>query len=56
LNTSYNESADAASIKGIWNRADAAKLVSDFETREQTVSQRGFARNTDVPRSTLRYW
>ena len=56
MNTSYNESADAASIKGIWNRADAAKLVSEFETREQTVSQRDFARNTDVPRSTLRYW
>ena len=27
MNISYNESADATSIKEIWNRADAAKLV-----------------------------
>jgi hypothetical protein len=56
LNTSYNESSDAASGKEIWKRADAAKLVADFETREQTVSQRDFVKRTGVPRSTLRYW
>lgn len=56
MNIPYNESADAAITKEIWNRADSAKLVSDFETREQTVSQRDFAKTAGVPRSTLRYW
>jgi hypothetical protein len=56
LKISYIESPDAASGKEIWKRADAAKLVSDFETREQTVSQRDFAKKTGVPRSTLRHW
>jgi hypothetical protein len=56
LNTPYNESSDAASGKEIWKRADAAKLVSDFESREQTVSQRDFSKTTGVPRSTLRHW
>jgi hypothetical protein len=56
LNTPYNESSDAASGKEIWKRADAAKLVSDFESRAQTVSQRDFSKTTGIPRSTLRHW
>jgi hypothetical protein len=53
---SYNESSDAASGKEKWERTDTAKLVSDFESREQTVSQRDFAKRSGVPRSTLRHW
>ena len=56
LKTSYNESPDVAIGKGNWDRADGAKLVSDFEMRNQTISQRDFAQMADVPRSTLRYW
>ncbi len=56
MNTPYSGSPDSASIKEIWNRADAAKLVSDFETRERTISQRDFVKSAGVPRSTLRYW
>jgi len=56
LETSYNESPDVAIGKDKWERADAAKLVSDFETWNQTISQRDFAEMADVPRSTLRYW
>jgi len=56
LNTAYKVSSDTASGKEIWKRADTAKLVSDFESREQTVSQRDFAKKTGVPRSTLRAW
>jgi len=56
MNTSYNESADVAIGNDKWERADTAKLVFDFETREQTLSQRDFAKKADVPRSTLRYW
>ncbi len=56
LKTSYNESPDVAIGKDKWERADTAKFVSDFETRDQTISQRDFAKMADVPRSTLRYW
>jgi hypothetical protein len=56
LNTAYNISSDTASGKEIWKRADTAKLISDFESREQTVSQRDFAKKTGVPRATLRHW
>ena len=56
LKTSYTESSDVANGKDNWGRADAAKLVSAYETRDQTISQRDFAKTTDVPRSTLRYW
>ena len=56
METSYNESPDVAIGKVKWERADAAKLVSDFETWNQTISQRDFAEMVDVPRSTLRYW
>ena len=56
MKTSYNESPDVAIGKDKWERADTARLVSDFETRDQTISQRDFAKMADVPRSTLRHW
>lgn len=56
MNKSYDESPEAARGKEIWDRADTAQLVSAFETRAQTVSQRDFAKTTGVARSTLRYW
>ena len=56
LETSYNELHTVAIGKGKWERADAAKLVSAYEARDQTISQRDFAKRTDVPRSTLRHW
>jgi uncharacterized protein DUF6399 len=56
LETSYNELPDVAIGKDKWERADSAKLVSDYETRDQTISQRDFAEMVNVPRSTLRYW
>ncbi len=56
MKTSYSESPDVAIEKDKWERADTAELVSDFETRNQTISQRNFAKTANVPRSTLRYW
>lgn len=56
MEISYNESCDVAIGKDKWERADAAKLVCDFEARNATISQREFAEMADVPRSTLRYW
>ncbi len=56
MKTIYNESTELANGKDKWERVDAGELVSDFETRDQTISQRDFAKMADVPRSTLRYW
>lgn len=51
----YNESLYVASGNEKWERAITAKLVSDFESRKQTISQRDFSKRTGVARSTLRY-
>jgi len=56
LKASNNESPNVAIGKDKWERANTVKLVSDFETRDQTISQRDFAKMADVPRSTLRHW
>jgi len=55
-NVGYNQPNDLAIGKDKWEPIDAAELVSNFETRVQTISQRDFAEMADVPRSTLRYW
>lgn len=56
MDTLYDESPNVAIGKDRWGRADTAELVSDFETRDLTISQRDFAKRAGVPRSTLRYW
>ncbi|WP_157067555.1 DUF6399 domain-containing protein [Desulfosarcina cetonica] len=56
MKTIYIESSDTASGKQIWKRADTVKLVSDFESREQNVSQRDFAKKAGIARETLRHW
>ena len=52
----YNESGHVTSINRKWERAEIAKLVQDFESRGQAVSQRDFSKNNGIARSTLRYW
>ena len=49
MKASNNESPNVAIGKDKWERANTAKLVSDFETRDQTISQRDFAKMADVP-------
>ena len=56
MDTLYNQTPEVAIGKDKWDRANTAKLVYDFETRDQTVSQRDFAKNADIPRSTIRHW
>ena len=48
MKTSYTESSDVANGKDNWGRADAAKLVSAYETRDQTISQCDFAKTTKL--------
>jgi hypothetical protein len=52
----YNEPGHVASLYNKWERAETAKLVHSYESREPTVSQRDFAKRKGVPRSTLRHW
>ena len=40
----YNESGHVTSINRKWERAEIAKLVQDFESRGQAVSQRDFSK------------
>ncbi len=56
METSYNTLLGVAKGKDKWERAAAAKLVSAYETRDQSISQRDFSEKADVPRSTLLYW
>lgn len=56
MKISYNEPLNVARDTKKCERPDTAKLVSDFESREQTISQREFAKKRGVARSTLRYW
>ncbi len=51
-----NEPGHVASLNKKWERAETAKLVQSYESREPTVSQRDFAKRKGVPRSTLRHW
>ena len=39
-----------------WNRRDIAGFVSGFEQAAPEVSQREFAREHQIPRSTLQFW
>jgi len=56
MNTTNIEPAPLSIVEDKWNRYDAAQIVSDFETRDPSISQRRFAEISDVPRSTLRHW
>ena len=39
-----------------WNRRDVAGFVSEFEQAAPEVSQREFAREYHIPRTTLQFW
>ncbi|MFO7883604.1 MAG: hypothetical protein R6U68_02185 [Desulfobacteraceae bacterium] len=56
MNTLYNESEHVASENRKWERGNTAELVFEFESKEENVSQRDFAKINGVARSTLRYW
>lgn len=49
----YYEAPQRANPKIKWSRDDISKKVIDFETRKLKFSQRKFAKNTGVPRTTF---
>ena len=52
----YNDSIQVASRKIRWKRDDVASIVVDFELAKQKQSQRQFAKEQGVSRTTLQHW
>ncbi len=54
--TIYTEQRPVISKKNLWNRNDVATAIIDFESEKQTLSQRQFAKNVGIPRTTFQHW
>jgi len=52
----YSENSKNANDKIRWTRNDVSQKIVDFETRNPIFSQRDFAKETGVPRTTLQNW
>jgi len=54
----YSESSQKANLKTRWARDDVSKKIIDFQNRKEKLnhSQRGFAKDSGVPRTTLQNW
>ena len=52
----YSESSQKANLKTRWARDDVSKKIIDFQNRKDKFSQRGFAKDNCVPRTTLQNW
>lgn len=56
MSKQYNNSIQDASERIQWERDDVASKIVDFEQAKQKQSQRQFAIQQAVPRSTLQHW
>ncbi len=56
MTQTYNDSIQLANGKIQWKRDDVASVVVDFELAKQKQSQRQFAKNQGVSRTTLQHW
>lgn len=56
MNTLYNDSTEKASGRAKWNRDDVVSKVVEFEKAKHVQSQRQWAGNQGIPRSTLQHW
>ncbi len=56
MNLEYSDSKKVASEKVSWNRDDIVGKIVDFEQAKDRKSQRQFAQEHDIPRSTLQHW
>ncbi len=52
----YSESSQKTNLKTRWARDDVSKKIIDFQSRKDKFSQRGFAKDNGVPRTTLQNW
>ena len=56
MTITYSENSKNANDKSKWTRDDVSQKIVDFETRNPIFSQRDFAKETGVPRTTLQNW
>lgn len=56
MNSKHKNSAEKANKKPQWKRDDAVCKVIDFEQAQAEQSQRQWAVENKVPRTTLQYW
>jgi hypothetical protein len=52
----YDNTVPASSGKTKWKREDVASAIVDFESAKARMSQRQFARETGIRRTTLQHW
>ena len=56
MNTQYDNFPQNANSKIKWSRQEVNIGVIDFLSRKQEISQREFAKENGVPRTTLQNW
>lgn len=56
MTITYSETSQNANDKIKWPRNDVSQKIVDFESRKPKFSQREFAEETGVPRTTLQHW
>ncbi len=56
MNSTYADLSQNANSKIKWSRDDVSTKVMDFTSRKEQLSQRDFARQNNVPRTTLQHW
>lgn len=56
MNKDYTSLRKKSTPKEQWNRGHTAESVIDFEQAKKTQSQREFAQQSGIPRSTLQHW
>lgn len=56
MTITYSENSKNANHKIKWSRDDVSQKIIDFESRKHKFSQREFAKETGVPRTTLQNW
>ncbi len=56
MTSTYAESSHNANIKTKWPRDEVSMKIIDFKNCKEKLSQREFARDVGVPRTTLQNW
>nr|WP_319392493.1 helix-turn-helix transcriptional regulator [uncultured Desulfobacter sp.] len=56
MTSAYAEYSQNAKPKTKWSRDDVSTKIIDFKECKKALTQREFARQTGVPRTTLQHW
>lgn len=56
MNSTYKDSSQKANRKIQWSRDDISRKIIDFACRKNEISQRKFAQENRIPRTTFQSW